>query len=282
MGAGAVAIAVRRDLPLTAAWLQHDSAIPDAETGATGAAIESIRIALQMFSALHDPIGQARCSSSLAYLLGLDGQVDDALAYGRLALSLSRTIQDPTLEGVALVAVGILYDRTGDFEHADEAFAQGIALAEQAMDTRATFRRCLNAAFTHAQVGRHDEAERMALRGLHAIEQAGDRSFLGEGQHMLAIVYAAKGDLSTAAAHIDSGLQMARASHDGLREGRLYIELARINAARGDRDAATEQLNLALGLLRNAPDVYLADARQLLEKLRRNEIDSYRFANYPV
>ncbi|GAA1158905.1 XRE family transcriptional regulator [Kribbella jejuensis] len=282
LGAGAVTIAVQHDRPATAAWLQHDSAIPDAETGVNGAAIDSIRVALQMFSAIDDPFGQARCCSSLAYLLGLDGQIDDALAYGRMALALSRTIQDPTLEGVALTAVGVLYDRTGDFERADEAFAQGIGLAEQAKDTRATFRRCMNAAFAHAQVGRHSEAEDMAVRGLHVIEQAGDGSFLGEGQHMLAIIYAASGDLSRAAAHIDSGLQMARASHDGLREGRLYIELARINAARGEQDAAAQQLDLALTLLRNAPEVYLTDARQLLEKIRRNENDGYQFANYPL
>lgn len=282
VGAGAVAIAMQHNQSATAAWLQHDSAIPDAETGANRSAVESITTALKMFSALDDAVGQARCCSSLAYLLGMDGQIDDALAYGRMALALSRTVQDLTLEGVALTAVGVLYDRTGDFERADEAFAQGIALAEQAEDTRATFRRYLNAAFAHAQVGRHEEAEQMALRGLQVIEHAGDRSFRGEAQHILAIVYAAKGDLGTAAAHIDTGLRMARASHDGLREGRLYIELARINAARGDGDAATEQLNLALALLRNAPEVYLADARELLEKVRRNEIKRYQFANYPV
>ncbi|TDO63929.1 transcriptional regulator with XRE-family HTH domain [Kribbella sp. VKM Ac-2571] len=282
LSSGAVAVALRHERTATAAWLQHDSAIPDAETGATGSAIDSIRIALRMFSGIDDPFGQARCCSSLAYLLGLEGQLDDALAYGRLALSLSRTIQDATLEGVALTAVGALYDRTGDFDRADEAFAEGIGLAEQAKDTRAVFKRRLNAAVAHVQAGRNQDALRMALKALDTVQQAGDATFLGDSHHLLAVIYAVQGDFSTAAGHVEAGLLAARAARDVLREGRLRIELARIDAARGDRAAATEQLNAALALFRNAPEVYLAGARDLLEKLHRGEIDSYQFSGNPI
>jgi tetratricopeptide (TPR) repeat protein len=282
LGTGAVAVALQHEHPTTAAWLQHDSAIPDAETGALGSAIDSVRIALQMFSGIDDPFGQARCCSSLAYLLGLEGQIDDALTYGRIALALSRTIDDPTLEGVALIAVGALYDRTGDFDLADEAFAGGIALAEQAKDTRAVFKRSLNAAVAHVQVGRNHDAVQVALKALDAVQQAGDATFLGGSHHLLAVIYAAQGDFSTAAGHVESGLLASRAARDVLREGRLLIELARINAARGDHIAATEQLNAALTLLRNAPEVYLADARDLLEKLHRGEIYTYHFEAYSL
>ncbi|MGW6200285.1 helix-turn-helix domain-containing protein [Kribbella sp. NPDC055110] len=282
LGAGAVGLALRHQHLATAAWLQHDSAIPDAESGDTGSAIDRIRIALQMFSGIDDLFGQARSCSSLAYLLGLEGKLDDALAYGRLALSLSRTIQDATLEGVALTAVGALYDRTGDFDLADEAFAEGIGLAEQAKDTRAVFKRRLNAAIAHVHVGRHEAAVQMALRALDTVQRAGEATFLGDSYHLLAVIYAAQGDYSTAAGHIESGLLVSRAARDVLREGRLCIELARINAARGDRVAAIEQLNAAMTLLRNAPEVYIADARDLLEKLRSGEIISYRFTGYSI
>ncbi|WP_410784808.1 helix-turn-helix domain-containing protein [Kribbella sp. C-35] len=282
LAVSAVAIAQRHGRPATAAWLQHDSAIPDAETGATAAAVRSIRIALQMFSEIDDLFGQARCCSSLAYLLGLEGQLDDALAFGRLALAHSRTIPDPTLEGVALTAVGSLYDRTGDFARADEAFAKGIALAEQANDMRSIFKRYLNAALAHAQVGRSREAVRMAMHGLHVVERAGDSTLQGESHHLLAVIYAVQGDFGTAVGHVESGLRAARTARDVLREGRLYIELARINAVRGDRATATDQLNTAIALLRNAPEVYLTDARELLEKLRRGEIHSYQLKSYSI
>jgi transcriptional regulator with XRE-family HTH domain/tetratricopeptide (TPR) repeat protein len=282
LGIESVELALRHGRPAVAAWLQHDNAIPDAETGHPGAAVTRIQLALQMFTDIDDPFGQARCCSSLAYLLGLEGKIDDALAYGRIALSLSRTINDATLEGVSLTAVGGLYDRTGDFARADEAFAQAIALAEQANDTRAIFKRYLNAAFVHVQVGRYQDAVRMAEHALHVVEYAGDATFQGESHHLLAIAHAAQGDFSAAARHIESGLQMARSARDTEREGRLYVELARINAARGDRAAAADQLHTAMTMLRNGADVYYSDARELLEKLHRGEIDQYQIVVYSI
>lgn len=282
LGVGSVELALRHGRRAVAAWLQHDNAIPDAETGRAGAAVTRIQLALQMFTDIDDRFGQARCCSSLAYLLGLEGEIDDALAYGRIALSLSRTIKDTTLEGVSLTAVGGLYDRTGDFARADEAFAQAIDLAEQANDTRAIFKRYLNAAFVHVQVGRYQDAVQMAEHALHVVEYAGDATFQGESHHLLAIAHAAQGDFSAAAGHIESGLQMARTAHDTEREGRLYVELARINAARGDRASAADQLHTAMTMLRNGADVYYADARELLGKLHRGEIDHYQIVVYSI
>ena len=97
-----------------------------------------------------------------------------------------------------------------------------------------------------------------------------------------AIAYAAIGDYAEAARHIEAGLLVARASQDAEREGRLYLELARINAARGDHAAADQQLNTALTLLRNAPEVYRSYARELLDKLHRGEINKYEFVAYSI
>jgi transcriptional regulator with XRE-family HTH domain/tetratricopeptide (TPR) repeat protein len=282
LSAGAIELAQRHGRPATAAWLQHDGAIPDAETGAAPAAIARIQIALKMFGQIDDLFGQTRCSSSLAYLLGVEGQIDDALAYGRMALALSRTIPDPTLEGVSLTAVGGLYDRTGDFAAADEAFAEGIALAEQAGDSRAIFKRYLNAAFAHVQVGRYDDAIQMAMPALQVTEQSGDATFQAESHHLLSIAHAAKGSFGAAADHVESGLRMARAARDPQREGRLYIELAKINAARGDRATAAEQLNTALSVLRNVSEVAYLEAQELLEELPSGQMDNYRIVAYSI
>ncbi|TDW19552.1 XRE family transcriptional regulator [Kribbella kalugense] len=282
MSTGAIELAQRHGRPATAAWLQHDGAIPDAETGAAASAIVRIQTALKMFSQIDDLFGQARSASSLAYLLGVEGQIDDALAYGRMALALSRTIQDPTLEGVSLTAVGGLYDRIGDFAAADAALAEGIALAERAGDTRAIFKRYLNAAFAHVQVRRYDDAIGMARRALQVTEQSGDSTFQAESHHLLAIAHAAKGDLGAAAGHVESGLLLARAARDPEREGRLHIELAKINAADGDRAAAVEQLNAALSVLKNVSEVAYQDAGELLEKLLRDEIYNYRISTYSI
>jgi tetratricopeptide (TPR) repeat protein len=282
LGTGAVELAQRHDRPATAAWLQHDSAIPEAESGDPGTAILRIQVALEMFRTIDDLFGQARCCSSLAYLLGLEGRIDEALEFGREALTLSRTIQDKTLEGVSLTAIGGLYDRVGDFERADAAFADGIALAEQANDTRAIFKRYVNSGFAHLQVGRYEDAVKMAQQALEVVVRAGDATFQAESHHLLAVAYAAQGQYDTAVSHLDSGLRVAQIARDVSREGRLYIELARVNAARGRGTTAIEQLNTALRLLQNASEVYFADARELLEKLDHGEIVDYYFTSYSM
>ncbi|MFI5696979.1 ATP-binding protein [Kribbella sp. NPDC051586] len=279
---GAVALAQRHGRKQTAAWLQHDGAIPVAENGDAATASEGILVALAMFEEIGDSVGQARCCSSLGYLLGLLGRVTEALEYGEAALALSRRIQDVTLEGVSLIAVGGMHDRLGHFERADEALALSIAMAEQANDSRALFKRYLNTAFAHLQAGRFRDAVPFALQALNVVEQAGDATFQSESHHLLAIAYAAQGDYAAATAHIEFGLPLARTSHDVEREGRLYAELAKIDAARGDRTSAAEHLDTAIRLLHNSSVVYEAHAREVLELLHKGEIDNYVFTAFSI
>ena len=105
LGEGAIELAEQHGLKQAAAWLQHDGAIPLAENGDAGGGLEWIVGALAMFREIGDLFGQARCCSSLAYLLGLLGRIDEALEYGLEALDLSRRIGDTTLEGVSLTAL---------------------------------------------------------------------------------------------------------------------------------------------------------------------------------
>jgi len=114
------------------------------------------------------------------------------------------------------------------------------------------------------------------------VEQAGDATFQGESHHLLAITHAAQGNFHAATEHIESGLRMARLSRDVEREGRLYVELARISAARGDQGAAAEQLNTGLTVLTNASAVYSAQARELLEKLNRGELETYEVVAFAI
>ncbi|WP_371404216.1 helix-turn-helix domain-containing protein [Kribbella sp. NBC_00662] len=279
---GAVELAERHGLREVAAWLQHDSAIPEAEDGGVAIAIDRILIALTKFRTIGDRLGQARCCSSLAYLLGMIGRLDQALEYGETALDLSRAIGDTTLEGVALTAVGALYDRTGDFRRADASFAEGIALAERAGDTRAAFKRYINAGFAHLQARRYQDAVLSGLRGLRIAELASDATYQGESHHLLAIAHAATGDFEAGAKHIAAGLILARTTRDVVREGRLYVELARIDAASGERSAATAHLEAAIALLHKTSEVHEADARNLLQELERGGTYSYKLPAHSI
>lgn len=282
LGIGIVDSARRHGLDQAAAWLQHDSGIPEAEDGNITTGVERILVALGMFREIGDLVGESRCCSSLAYLLGMVGRFGEALEYGEAALALSRTIGDATLEGVSLIAVGSLYDRTGDFARADEAYAQGIALAEQAGDSRAVFKRHLNAGFAHLQAGRHRDALRQAEAGLKVARQQSDATYETESRHLLVMAYAEQGDFATAEEHIEAGLRLTQRSRDMVREGRLYIELAKISAARGQHSVAAEHLKTAIDRLHKTSEVHEADARELLEKLQRGELGTYTCTSFSI
>jgi tetratricopeptide (TPR) repeat protein len=282
LGQGAVELAQHLHLGAVAAWLQHDSAIPEAENGDVTAAADRLLAALPMFRDVGDLVGQARCCSSLAYVFGLVGRVGEALKFGKNALELSQLIGDTTLEGVAYTAVGGLYDRAGDFGRADEAFAQGIALAEKSGDSRSVFKRYINTAFSHLQVGRHEDSLPWVVRSLGVAQKAGDRMAQAESHHLVALAYAAQGEYETARGHIDTGLQLARGTRDLVREGRLQLELARINAAVGDRSQAIENLMTASTILRVASPVQEAYAQDLLAQLQRGEPYTYTFTSHSI
>jgi tetratricopeptide (TPR) repeat protein/transcriptional regulator with XRE-family HTH domain len=282
LGHGMVELAQRLRLRSVAAWLQHDSAIPEAENGDVAAAADRLLAALPMFRDVGDLLGQARCCSSLAYVFGLLGRVDEALGFGKEALDLSQQVGDKNLEGVAYTAVGGLYDRAGDFGRADEAFAQGIALAEQDGDLRSVFKRYVNAAFSHLQVGRYVETVPAVVRSLTVAQEAGDRTAQAESHHLLALAYAAQGQYETARGHIGAGMQLAKRNRDPIREGRLQLELARINAAVGDHTEATVNLTAAITNLRVASPVHEAFAQDLLAQLQRDDPYTYTFTSHSL
>lgn len=282
LGQGVVETAQRLELGAVSAWLQHDSAIPEAENGDVGSAADRLRLALPMFRDVGDRLGQARCCSSLAYVLGMLSRVDEALAFGKQALELSQLIADTTLEGVSYTAVGGLYDRLGDFGRADDAFAKGVALAELSSDSRSIVKRLINVGFSHLLVARYQDAVLPVTRGLDLAEQTGDTTSQAESHHLLALAYAAQGKYETARVHIDAGIHLAKRNGDAIREGRLLLELARISAAVGNRSQAIDSLTSAISRLRVASPVQEAIAQDLRSQLQRGEPYSYTFTAHSI
>jgi transcriptional regulator with XRE-family HTH domain/tetratricopeptide (TPR) repeat protein len=272
---GAVDAATEHGCQTVAAWLQHDAAIPEAENGDIVTAVERITVALALFREIADQSGQSRCCSSLAYLLGVLGRVDEALVYGEEALALSRAIKDQTLEGVSQTAVGALYNRRGDFELADAAFADAVNLALSTDDFRSTSKRYMNAAMSHLQVGRYQDARLNVVNSLRVAEQIRDDVTLAEGHHLLALALAAEGGYDQARVNITTGLELAKGSGDLIREGRLYLDLARIDAALGNRLQALDELRDAITKLHLASAIQESDALELQAQLQEGK--PYRF-----
>ncbi|TDD21366.1 helix-turn-helix domain-containing protein [Kribbella turkmenica] len=282
VGRGVVELAVRFGQPSMAAWLEHDSAIPEVENGDLESAVTHLFKALEMFRVQSDTIGLARCCSSLTYVLGHHGRIEEALEFGNEALRLSQELGDPTLEGVSYAAVGGLYNRAGDHTRADEAFQRGIALAETSDDTRLIYKKHINVAFSHLLVGRYRDAVEYAQRSLAIAEQAGNGLGVIESHQILTLGWAAQGDYETALRHAEGALAFARRVKNTIREGRLLLEMARINAAMGDRSTATANATAAAAVLAAVSPLHATYANELLALLQRGDLYTYSFTTHSI
>ncbi|TCO34090.1 tetratricopeptide repeat protein [Kribbella steppae] len=272
-----VAVAQKLDLRLMAAWLEHDSAIPEVENGSLEAAVAHLFSALDMFRELSDDPGQARCCSSLTHVLGRLDRLDEALQFGTEALRLSQELGYKTVEGVSFIALGGLYDRKGDAARADEAFERGIQLARELGDARSLSKRYLNIGFSHLLVGRLEDAKAPLYNSLKVAEDAGNDDLTTQSLHCLAAVFASQGEHKRAQEYLERALALARQLGNRLREGCFLLELAKFSADVGDSTAAIDHLNAAIAVLQGISPHFEAAARELRALVQRGDRYTYVF-----
>jgi len=272
-----VPLAEKLGLPLMAAWLQHDSAIPEAENGSFEVAVAHLLKALDMFRAVGDLRGQARCASSATHVLGRLNRLDEALELGNESLRLSQAIGDSTVVGVAHIALGGLYDRSGQFQQADESFRRGIRLAEEDGDLRSIGKRYLNTGFSHFLVGRTEDAIAPLVRSIEVGQQLGNDELESQGWQCLAAVYAIQGRYQEAHEGITEGLRLVRKHRNRLREGTFLLEHAKVSAASGDVAAARGYLDSAMPILQATSPRLEAVAQDLLATIRRGGPYTYAY-----
>ncbi|WP_405061052.1 tetratricopeptide repeat protein [Kribbella sp. NBC_01505] len=277
MHRGVAELAEKNGLAPMAAWLAHDTAIPEVENGSLDEGATLLLKALDMFRAVGDLRGQARCASSVTHVLGRLGRTDQALELGNEALRLSQDIGDTTVEGVTYVALGGLYDRRGDYARADESFQHGVQLAQRIGDLRSIGKRYLNTGFSHLLVGRLDDAVAPLLKCIEAGKQLGNDDVESQGWQCLAAVYAAQGRYREAHESIDAGMALIRRHR--LREGGFLLEHGKVSAAAGDYPAAVTYLRAALPILQGISPRLEATAQELLQLAHRGSPYAYAVDN---
>jgi tetratricopeptide (TPR) repeat protein/transcriptional regulator with XRE-family HTH domain len=275
LAGGSVEVASRNGLPLMAAWLQHDRAIPDVEVGDLEPARAHLLKALEMFRTVSDLAGQARCCTSLSHVMERQGQTDQALAMINEALDLSRRLRNTSIEGVTYLALGSLLNRLGRFDQADVAFEQSVRLALQIGDRRSLAKRYLNAGISNVATGRYDRAIVALGKSFETAGSFGDGNAQSEVEEVLAMAHACRTDYAAAEEHAQLGLQLARTFRNRLREGRLLLQLARITAAAGEPDRASEFLAESLPILHAASAKMEREAKLFAEQLSQDTAFNY-------
>jgi tetratricopeptide (TPR) repeat protein/transcriptional regulator with XRE-family HTH domain len=274
---GAVESADKLGLPSMAAWLEHDSAIPEVEDGSLDLAAVHLLEAYRRFRAIGDSRGQARAASSATHVLGRLDRLSEALELGSEALRLSQQVGDITVEGVSHVALGGLYDRIGDHTRADESFRRGIALAEEAGDLRSITKRYLNTGFSHLLVGRTEDAIAPLTKSIESAALFRSNELESQSWQLLAAVYASRGEYRRAHECIDKGLVSARLLGNRLREALLIFERGKISAAAGETEAAISSLRSAISALHSISPHFEDAAEELLAVVERGEHYVYAF-----
>ncbi|TCC09910.1 XRE family transcriptional regulator [Kribbella soli] len=273
----ALGVAETSGLQLMAAWLEHDSAIPEVETGSLEAAANHLLRALELFRAIPDLHGQARCCTSAAHVLGRLDRVVEAIELATEGLEISRQLADTTVEGVSYLALGGLYDRNGDYALADDAYRRGIALAEASGDLRSVAKRYLSTGFSHLLVGRTDDALEPILQGLEVARRGKNKELQSQALQHLAAVFALRGEYRKAHETVEEAIDLIRPLGNRVRLGYFTLELGRIGLAAGQFTAAARYLQDSIEILHDlSPHLEIA-ARELLDVARREQPQPYSY-----
>lgn len=249
-----------------AAWLEHDLAIPDVERGDLESALLHFHDSLAMFTSISDLAGQARCCSSLSYVLEMMGRLDEALGWAEEALKVSTQIDDQSVIGISHLALGRLHSRRGENDLAAESFELSITLAERAGNLRSLAKRYANAGEAFMDAGLYSAASTALHKGFEVFGQLEDGNAQAECLQFLASNSLASGDPLTAAEQVAAGLRLARAYGNQQRVGQLLIELGKIRVATGDTTAAVSAWREAVAVLRLLSPNDEAAAQALLDE----------------
>lgn len=273
----AVGVAEASGRQLMAAWLEHDSAIPEVESGSLEAAADHLLRALELFRAIPDRQGQARCCTSAAHVLGRLDRVVEAIELATEGLEISRQVADTTVEGVSYLALGGLYDRNGDYALADDAYRRGIALAEASGDLRSVAKRYLSTGFSHLLVGRTDDALEPILRGLEFARRGKNKELQSQALQHLSAVFALRGEFRKAHETVEEAIDLIRPLGNPLRLGYFTLELGRIGVAAGQFTAAARYLQDSIEILHGLSPHFETAARELLDLARREQSHPYSY-----
>jgi len=221
----------------------------------------------ELFSAISDLAGQARCCSSLSYTYSKLDDLDEAGRWAERALELSQQIGDQLMEGISHLALGRLYMLQGEHESAQHSFDLAIGLAQKAGNLRSLAIRLQVAGQSNISVGRYAEALPLLEESLEIFSQIGDGNAQAENLRNLATINLTTGQLSTATTQAEAGLRLARSYNNQQREGQLLTTLGEVYAARGDHSRARSLWQQAAAILHPVSPNEEAIALQLLSTI---------------
>jgi len=174
-------------------------------------------------------------------------EVEEARILCHRSFEEARTLEDPTLAGEALNALGGFDIETGDLEAACDRYQAALELATEAPGLRGRIEQ--NLGIVASIRGLHDQADSHFRRALEAFEQHRDEAGIAIAYHNLGIIGIRRGEFEEAERCFAASA--ARAS----RGGEVYLE-GLCELSRAEVAHRREHYSTALRLAENALEVF--------------------------
>lgn len=254
--------------------------------------------ALALARAAGDRGGEAESLNNLGLLQGQLGEAQKALEHFAAAEAIYREIGDRARQAAALNNRSSQYADLGEMERALDLLLQALPLQRQTGDRRGEAATLHNLGRSYSRLGRAEEAlasfdqaleiqratgdvageaDTLGSLGLHEIStrparalevlnrslailaELGNRGGEAETWHRLGLARSALGEAADAARSFERALGLFRGVADPAGEATALQEIARIELARGDPEAARARLETALALIESLRSRVSAD-----------------------
>ncbi len=197
------------------------------------------------------------------------GELAKAIGYHEQALVISREVGDRRLEGNTLGNLGNSYADLGETSKAIEHYEQRVVIAREIGDRRGEGNVLGNLGNAYTVLGEKAKAIEHQEQALAISREIGDRCAEGQDLANLGNAHAALGETSNAIEHYEQALAISREIGDRRIEGITSHNLANELSKAGRVDEAIAYAENAVAILEAIESPHAANARALLEKLRR-------------
>jgi tetratricopeptide (TPR) repeat protein len=177
-------------------------------------ALEHLRAALALFSAIGDQRGLASSYDDMAQIHRMRGELVQALAAAKEALQIRVQLQDRRAQAASLNTMGRIELDQGMFESAQARFTTALKIRESLSDHEGAVQTRIALGQLAFRRGRSDEAIRTYLGALEAAREMNNRRFQSYTLSFLGEAHLAQGDLERAEAALREAKRLASALRD--------------------------------------------------------------------
>ncbi|MGH2532943.1 MAG: ATP-binding protein [Thermomicrobiales bacterium] len=209
---------------------------------------DNLRASLRWAIALHDGELAARLGGALRRFWNLRGHSDEGRRWLEHALALNDTLP-PAVRAKALLAVGVIAYRQGDYERAT-TLTQALELYRSLDDTAGVAAALCNLGLVAQAQGEYERATALAEESLALYRAIGDQNRVGNQLENLGLLAYDQGDYEHAGTMLDEALALARALGNQHSAAFSLNNLALVAHAQGDYSRAATLQEEALDLWR--------------------------------